>query len=567
MTSLLRYLHFCQKYPGLHREDFEVKDTPKLDYQSERLLLGDFPLEDIKAVYERCFPHFVDGSVPITPQDRVEIARVVRRYGIGRSSEFPADRLVLETYLNKYREMDYLEPQEGPVYPNPPALPEEANPSDKYVVYPIGNILGKEGRFVIVDLSKVRDKEERLEIKNQLNSKKIEKLAKNLPPGKPLALGRCKLFCETSKTVFGCRQDLDFGQGSLFVKKRKRDILKNWAKKNWAKKLSLGDYTRIPKHLDEEKRKATSNHTRTTQVDRQETTLIVDRLEEEILKGHLDQLDWNFYLQINDYMAAVNHSDQRYKNMAAPLEEFLKGRALIECREKLKGRGEKYDLITAVKQLAETHSLFAKWVDSIRPILATLDKNKEMQEDFSWFEGQFHRVLPALESFLGQLPTQLVEMSRLLPEEIKNRYKDSEIEEFIQKTLECFDSPFYRTLPSLFGELQVARREVAFLAEALPALQKKYAQNREFLDAFDRALPNAFQFPSRVEMCIEGAAKCLTKPSPLQRLALSTYKNVKLTALESEKIRVDLSRELLTGLSKKEAFAKFYPTISPAKTT
>jgi hypothetical protein len=249
------------------------------------------------------------------------------------------------------------------------------------------------------------------------------------------------------------------------------------------------------------------------------------------------QLDWNDFLKI------CKRTDGRIIS----LEKLIKGRILpdfLEARFQNREEGEerrKYNLPVGVKQVAEISRLFRDWVRSIQTVLSELPSSPKLRADFQWFEEELERISPSFQAFILTFPAELVEIDRMTPAQIRERFTMEQLENLISLTLDCLNSPFYKIFPTLIYRLQIAQEGETFIAAKAKILERHSSRN-SFYAAAQLALPNAFQVPNRVENCVVGLAKALSRPSHLQPKIFRTFTTVKETAFNAEKLRVTQAR-------------------------
>lgn len=293
-------------------------------------------------------------------------------------------------------------------------------------------------------------------------------------------------------------------------------------------------------------------------------------LREAILTDNLSSFNWTNYLNLTDQLAIAQSEDNGsdpeflqtlrcFNELTPSLETVLKGRVLLQFLENRQNdldtekERRSYDLGEAIKPLAEVARVFRDWVQAMES-LEVMMQEPERKADFSWFRQEISRLLPSFSAFAHSFPRELIEIDRLLPSEVERQFSPAHLEVLIRSTLNCLNSSFYRSFSVPVALLNIPQKEA--FSDALSQLKQKHKNRPGFAAALTLALPNAYQVPPRVRLCLEKAEKSLSKASALQPLLFSAVEQATRTILEAEHLRESGYRRL-----SKQQIRAFYPTV------
>jgi hypothetical protein len=248
---------------------------------------------------------------------------------------------------------------------------------------------------------------------------------------------------------------------------------------------------------------------------------------------------------------------RRDRMFLAHLEEASRA---FETGEKRRG----YDLVTGVKKVAEVARMFHDWERSIQTVIKQSGRELGISRDFQWFREELSGIRDEMRRFNVGFEPRLLNILPMTSDAIRAQYPDRELERLIVEGLNRMDRGLYTQYPAIFCNLQLAQTGGAFTA-AQHELLRRHAGNQRLCNAFNIAVPNAFQVPARVRLCLSELAQALSRPSPLRLRILNA-----LTRAEQIVGETDEARErALQGRNEneREFLQRVYPTISPDKTT
>lgn len=542
--------------------------------------IGPYPNLDVQSIVEYSFPRFVSGRSHICDRDWRDIDLVLQTQ---RPQPIPRDALISQRFATQWRLVDLLKKErafaigsqskegaaqldgwiqekkkalrKGPIYPTPlngephGTFLEEEHPVDQedYCIYPMGNLIrDPDAKLAFIDWTGV-SQAKRDEMTMKVPFEQLNQVA----PGVRIPYGPAHIFYEKPSDLIQSCKNLEYAQ-------------------NWKIEKKGRFYKRI---VTEDVSKEITK--RTAKIERLEFLAILEQLRKEIIEGRAGQITWNEYLNIHDYQHTIRshpsiriqHPELNDENFKIAIRDFnqiseemlkwFKERILVDQLESIKDRN--YDLPSSVKTLAEISKMLTNWIDSIETVLDSLNENPKLKRDFSWFDTELSQILPVLKMYQSKFPLELIQLENRSPSDIENNYPSIQLESWIERTLAFLSSDAYRSFPQLIVRLQVAQNSKA-LADAQTRLLHKHAGQSRFQIAFQTAIPNAFQVPSRIALCMKTVVDRLSQPSRLQRKILEAYQTVQAVLLDTEKLRLDESRRDFS-MTAKEALKRYFPTL------
>jgi hypothetical protein len=227
----------------------------------------------------------------------------------------------------------------------------------------------------------------------------------------------------------------------------------------------------------------------------------------------------------------------------------IRGRIFFQQLEEIQQSTRKYDLVSGARVMAEVADLFRKWAEATDRLLVIMRNNRAIANDFCWFQQKLADLSPRLHVLLGQFPPVLTQLEQKTPQELEG---------FIDHALDVILTPAYENLPNVSCHLALIPRIKTLDDAAVQRLEKH--QNPNLTTDYNAVIPNAFQAPVRVSLCLKELTKFLSQPSRLQPKVLNAYQKAKATALLCEQMREQLARDHLNRQSKAQALAEFFPS-------